>query len=218
MIFIAVMLIIPISIFAQDRPPYDEDPVTRNELKALEERLNTVEKSSSGLDPDTLIASVAVSVATAGIVLSYKHSKKSLDQSTLAHGTSEDALKESMKAYDDAKKYSEANFFITIEDKFNEEPIKALMSNVTKNRPLSENNTGYSKGILHKYLSIFDFIYRFEQKGLLSPKYVKELYGEYVKTAWNHQEIQEYIKESREKYGDNMWASFTELHSEVTQK
>lgn len=207
-IILAIFLIIIfIPVFGQ-RPPYDDEPITVEDFDQIVQRLekleNFQESSKNDFPVELLIAAIVVAAAIIGIVISDIRTRK--------------ALKLTENAHIDARKSSEANFLLAIENKFADEKIKRLMNAITKKLPILKPAGEFHEGDLWDYLSNFEILHRFLTNELLTDKTVVEMYGGSIKVAWENSEIQNYITKSRAKYEKDVWGGFEELAKIINKK
>ena len=150
------------------------------------------------IDWGIVIASIAVVIAIAGTVVSGILTRAS--------------NKITRQSAEDAKKMNEATILLSLEEKFLHPDFYELQGAITTRSPILKTNGGFldDESILYRYFSIYETIYGFVTRGLMTEDTIFGLYGTSIVVAYEHPEIAEWIRLYRKKF-PGAWRGFVNL-------
>jgi len=190
-------IIIP--TFAQTRPPYEDEPITKDDLIQIQNRLEKLENKENVVFGQ-FIAVIALAVAFVSVFLSFRRSGQ--------------ALQETKKSFNHAQTISEANMLMRIEERFQTEKIQKLMSNIALDKDFSEITTG----TIYDYLSIFQTIYNLGEKEILSWEIILNYYGNSIEKLQQNSHIKSHIKKERSVEYPHAWIEIDKLAERLSKE
>jgi len=144
-----------------------------------------------------IIASIAVTVAIIGTIISGKLTR--------------DSNRTTKEAFDHSKKINEATILLRLEDRFLDQRFKELQSRITtKSRIMVGADEPLSGKIIYDYLSLIQTLQPFIGQKLISIPLAYNFYGESIISVYEHEEIKEIIQDAQKKNPDS-WKSIETL-------